>query len=249
MTGKQPILFPRTPGHPLVSVMIPSRDRPKWLCEAVDSCVSLAGNKEHLQFVFKIDSDDQETYNVVTHISSLFPKGYVKILSSPRGRGYLDMQTWVDWMCRASDGDWLFLFNDDARIKTEQWDLLLAGADLNGVWHKVPEVCILNAPTEGRVQPTEFIFMRRSAFEILGHFSGGPHCDNWAWQVFSFIGSAYFAPIAVEHQQDKEDKVRGEGHVHRLSTGPNFNSVEAIRARMEDAKKLLDFIERKRAGK
>lgn len=232
--------FLRGPG-PLVSVLIPTRGRKDWLLQAIDSLWSLAHDQKWLELVLKVDDDDAETIEVAKRLP--IP---VKMIVSPRGNGYLDMHLWVNQMAAVAEGDWLFLFNDDARMATEKWDWLLYHTELDKSWHKNPDVCLLAAQTEGAPFNTEFVILRRKTFDIIGHFALGPHNDTWIWQVMKFCGSAYYCPLIVQHFQGKidNDATWDEGHVHRLVTGPAFNSVESIRQRMEDVGKVVDYLEK-----
>lgn len=69
------------------------------------------------------------------------------------------MHHWVNDLCALAAGDWLFLFNDDARMRTNDWDQWLLNAELK---HSVPgleDICLLVAETINRPTATEFMFL------------------------------------------------------------------------------------------
>ena len=238
---------------PLCSVLLPTRGRVKDLCEAVDSLYSLAQNKDNVEFVFKADTDDLPTIRFIESLKELIGESKVKAVISPRGDGYHSMHEWCTAMALVSTGDWLLLFNDDARMRTEGWDGYLRGADLDGTWHKVSDVCLLVAPTLRAVggqlalDPfvNEFIFMRRKCVEIMGHFSASPHNDNYLWSVFLLVASAFRADIIhVTHlSEHMKDEVREASEAAYKVTVPQLNSPEVIKCKLEDAAKLLAYVE------
>lgn len=227
---------------PLVSILIPTRGRPQGLVESIASCWNNAAEKHLLEFILKVDEDDDATQSAV---HQLMAKG-LKIGGgvSPRGRGYPDMPLWVDAMCREAKGDWLFLFNDDAKIVTPGWDQHLLHTPTEFIWHGIPDICCLAAHTLGRTQSTEFIFLRRKVFELWGHWSLDPHCDNWAYSTLAMVGSAFMCPINIEHNQGGgNDKTFQESEAQRAVSARDFNSSKAIRTRLADAAKLMDYID------
>ena len=233
--------FPHTSGTPLVSVLIPTRGRPDHLCRAVDSCYSLAKDKSLLEFIFKVDDDDPETMETISKIEKIAP---CKTIVSPRGRGYPEMHTWVNQMSEVAEGRWLFLFNDDALIRTEAWDQLILFIGTSKPWHGFTKACLLIAPTIGRPFAQEFIMLRRDTFKLLGHFSLSPHNDNWIYSLMNFCGAILFTEIQIEHLSDTiGDKTREESEEAYKTTIYTLKSIEARKNKLEDARKIIEYFE------
>lgn len=231
--------FPRGNG-PLISVLIPTRGRPAHLCRAVDSCWSLAKDKSLIEFIFKIDDDDTETISTVEKIEKITP---CKKIISPRNRGYWEMDRWVNEMSGLADGDWLFLFNDDALIKTEAWDQLILFIGTSKPWSGFTKCCLLMCPTIGRPFAQEFIMLRRDTFKMLGHFSLSPHNDNWIYSLMNFVGAVLWTQIEIDHLSDRiGDKTREESVEAYKTTISTIKSVEAKKLKMIDAQKLVDYM-------
>jgi len=167
------------------------------------------------------------------------------VLSGPRGKGYLDMHLWVNQMAAVATGDWLYLFNDDARMLAEKWDLVLRLANVNGLWHGVDDVCMLVTPTEGRPFANKFFLLRRKVFGVLGHISLNPHTDSWIQAVMSMVASSLrLGKVHVRHVSHLlDDLTRKESVASYAVAGPDYNSAWAIRQRIQDAGKVLDYIE------
>lgn len=237
-------MFPRDDG-PLVSVLIPTRGRPKHLCEAIDSVYSLAQDKSLIEFILKIDDDYLETINVSNRLSAVLP---LKVVVSPRGNGYHDMHHWVNDMCAIATGDWLFLFNDDARMTTENWEqsllqLVILRPGDNESRFDGNDVCSLVVHTEDRPQATEFMFVRRKVYEILGHYSLWEHCDAWMNSVMSSINSSFVFPsISIKHLDNTIiDNTREDVEKAYIESG-NMITTKLIKERIKDSEKLIDYI-------
>ncbi len=238
--------FPRGKG-PLVSVLLPTRNRTDHLYQAVASLFASCADKTLVEYIVKADDDDTPTIDLVTGMIKDGLQG--KLLVGPRGRGYLDMHHWVNDMAREAGGDWLFLWNDDARMATMHWDqhLLNAAIGKDCPWHGVKEVCMLVAPTVGRPDAAEFAFVRRECVEILGHYSLNPHNDNWIYSVVCFVHAAFRVSINVRHlshsEDMDEDDVRREVLKAYETAGKDLNSIQAMRQKLADVGKLVDYIE------
>ncbi|MCG5625754.1 hypothetical protein LLG31_25710, partial [Klebsiella pneumoniae] len=79
-------------------------------------------NKDCLEFIIKVDADDECTIALVDELKKQF---CIYAIISPRGRGYHDVASWVNQMASVAKGDWIFVFNDDSLMRTENWDLLV----------------------------------------------------------------------------------------------------------------------------
>lgn len=237
--------FPRGPG-PLVSVLLPTRGRPEGLAHSLDSLFSLSHEPAQIEVLLKIDDDDGPTHELVRRLRGALP-GQCRVFSGPRGNGYADMHLWLNQLAAEARGDWLMIWNDDARMATHSWDLFLKLAQFGKLWHGNPGVCLFYLQTEGRPYATEFFLVRREALGVLGYLANGPHADSWVYHVFWSVGSAFQAPVIVRHLQGEgNDATWVEGDVVRKATGPDFNTMAAVRQRLHDALKLMDYVEGKK---
>lgn len=236
--------FPRGPG-PLVSIMIPTRGRPEHLLAAIDSAVSLAVDSSRLEFLLKIDDDDAPTIQTADRLMASFPSLKIRVVVSPRGRGYHEMHEWINQLAAQADGDWVFLFNDDARFKTPEWDALLTVMGTKNAWVGIGDVCLLVAPTIGRPMTQEFFFLRRKVVHLLGHLSLSPHNDNWIYTVMKFCGCTMQCPIEIEHLSDViADEIRDSTVEAYRTTSRTIESIEARRQMWLDANTLLCHLEK-----
>lgn len=240
-------MFPRGNG-PLVSVLIPTRGRHRWLTEAIDSIYSLAHDKSLIEFIIKADVDDIDTINEIMRLSNIIP---IKTIISPRGRGYLDMHHWVNEMCAISTGDWLYLFNDDTRMTTQDWDQRLLTSNLywdlgttNVFWESFNLITLVT-PVVDRPEDRAFMFVRRKIYEILGHYSLSIYNDVWIYTIMNFLNLTNLIDIYVDHARKfVKDQVRAETDVLCRGSSLELYSNGSIRDRLEDARKIMDYIEK-----
>lgn len=228
---------------PLVSVLLPTRGRSQSLCEAIDSIYSLAKDKGSCEFILKIDDDDLETQATAKALSAIIP---LKMIVSPRGNGYHDMHHWVNEMSSLATGDWLFLFNDDARMKTHDWDKLLTDMHVVESIEGISDICVLVLNTLNRPHAREFMLVRRSLYQILGHYSLSPHNDRWMYAVANMLNVTFEFQIDIEHRdQQMSDEVREHVLAAYTVTSGTLNSLEAIRGKIKDSLTLLEYLESK----
>lgn len=103
---------------PLVSAIIPTRNRSESLATTMNSLLSTAKDPDRIQFVLKFDDDDAQRLKE-------WPRN-VKVVVTPRGAGYTDMPRFVYEACAVAEGVWSFLIDDDAWIEGRDWDEQLA---------------------------------------------------------------------------------------------------------------------------
>lgn len=235
-------MFSRGKG-PLVSVLLPTRGRPKWLAECVDSLYSLAKNPRELEFLFKVDTDDTETQGTVLGLAKMLP---ARVIISPRGRGYLDLHEYVNALSAAATGDWLFIFNDDARMLTQDWDEVIRTADPTKIpkWGGSDEVALLAPQVRERDTSWEFPILRRRTYQILGHFSRHLSSDSWIYWVMSGLDAAIsLSQIEVTHfVNDVQDQVNKEGRAAIQAEMPDLSTPELKRLQELDRSVIRQYM-------
>ena len=86
-----------------------------------------AHNPEKIQFCIKIDNDNKEFVKKFLKSLEKFQCNFV-ILSSPRGRGYIDLWHWVNYLFNVSSKKSNFVMNtsDEMYVKEKNWDINLS---------------------------------------------------------------------------------------------------------------------------
>lgn len=235
--------FSRGPG-PLVSILFPTRGRPEGLCKAVDSLWSLCRDKSLMEIIYWADDDDQPTVDLLRRLHSV-PDLHIWGFVCPRGRGYHDMHHWVNEMAQKARGDWLIIWNDDAVMRTQDWDQVLLGCSPDSFnWHGAEDVICLVAKTINHPGAAGFFFLRRKVVEILGQFSRIPHNDTWVTTLMRSVDSLYNVDaILIEHNSESKDATWNEGIEARSTMEYTIHNPRGRVDKMEDALKLARYIE------
>ena len=244
--------FPRTPNKPLVSVIFPSRGRPEWLLESINSLLDQADDTTRIEIILRIDEDDAPTQLQAGYLLERLGKSNFNYIIGPRGNGYQDIHLWLNELAKKSSGDWVFIWNDDARMMTKSWDTYLESAAMANCWHCCPEdICMAIPDIDGKGKSAyDFFMLRRKTVEVLNHVCMSPYGDAYIAQVMNIINTvSHVLNIKVHHARDTaahEYGQRGLPENFWLSSG-TLASVPAAMSKISDASRLLSHIARRDA--
>ena len=175
---------------PKISVLLPTRKRIDSLRRSVESLQSTCTQSE-LEFLLFLDDDDTETIEAIERD----PIADSKVLLAPR-KGYIKLHEYVNSLCEIAEGDWLFLWNDDAIMETHGWDAIVGS--FNGQFVVVnPETNHANHPRENCIFP----IVPRKWFELLDHFALSNHNDTYVEQIANTLGIRRDVEIRVRHDR------------------------------------------------
>ena len=200
-------LFKRGPG-PLVSFLLPTRGRPEQLKRAVASLYDNALSRDSLEVLIKLDDDDPESLEAARCLVSTYPN--INVGSGPRGNGYHDLHHWFNDMAYGAHGDWLFIFTDDAVMKTEHWDQVLQSVGTKAPWPAMDDVCLLAPHVPSNPKGCDFPVLRRNTHRILGTFGPTPFVDAWLRTLMTFTGAMLQPPIDIVHEKPDHTPLHGD---------------------------------------
>jgi len=190
----------------LVSVLLPTRGRPELMLKSVSSIIKNAHHPEQVQILLKIDNDDKDTYmDCYPELEKL--TSHYKVLYSPRGLGYGDLHTHINDLCAIAEGEYLFLWNDDAKLVTPNWDEIIN--EYREGLHGSPMVVIQIDDKHG--WKFGFPFVHREIYNAMGHFSLNAHNDTWMHYVAHDAG--------IERM---EERILSEHNRYDLTADPNM---------------------------
>ncbi len=224
-------------GGKLVSVLLPSRGYPQGLLHAVSSLVSRCTDLQSIEILIRLDDDDTESQKVVELINGVYGSQVaIRAIIGLRGNGYGDLHKFVNELCAVSKGDFLLLFNDDAVMDTECWDIKFARFR--------NEFCVLRlwSPIPRDVSyHTAFPAVHRKVYQVIGHLSGHHFYDTWIRHISWGAGIERRCGVSVTHKQrhkaPSNDTARGEGKA-------NFKSAELAQMRETDLERVKSYISR-----
>lgn len=202
----------------MISVLVPSRNRPTLLRESLSSLGY--GDFETLVYIDNDDPSRREYMEV--------PTTYTLV---GKRHGYPGLQHYINELCKLASGDWLFLWNDDALMKTPDW------------WKKVPETDkpeVINF--DANPLNNLFPLVSRQMYETLGHFSLSPHNDSWVQDIANQVGIHTHVPgVEIYHRRmELNDKTKFETQAAYATTSPAYDAMWELRDK--DAKKIMEVL-------
>jgi hypothetical protein len=211
---------------------------------SVKSLLDNASNKNVIEILYKVDSDDKPSVDAVLELSSLVT---TKMIVSPRGRGYEGLHEYINELSKIATGDWLFIWNDDALMLTKGWDHIISQVSpASGMGFRGgDDICLMAPKVIQREISWEFPILRRKVVEILGHFSNSYSSDSYVYWVMSRLNAALFLEdIKVTHVQNEIDDVtKREGRdASNEYMEKVLNSPEMMAMQKEDWKTLEKHI-------
>lgn len=229
--------------NPNFSILLPTRNRVDKLTDAIHSLYSKAKYKEKVEFCIKIDDDDTETINYIKNLSKFIN---IKYDISPREGGYADLYKFFNKCCEISTGNWLFLFNDDGRMLTEHWDKILLEINPFEVkgWKGTKDICLLSPSIKHKNASFIYPILKRSTYEILGHFSNGFYSDDYIYKVMSPLDAAIYVEkvLVSEISETMIDQVYEEGrHAYKTDCFKLIN--DALKNIETDIYKLISHMQ------
>jgi glycosyltransferase involved in cell wall biosynthesis len=151
---------------PEISVLLPSRGRPGPLAESVASLRDLADRPDRVEVLVAADPDDPDTAEAATACGG-------RVWVAPERYGYAMLHEYVNRLAVMAEGEWLLLWNDDARMLTHGWDSRTTEAPPGVLWPRHNGSPYLNV----------FPVVHRRVVDLIGHFSLSPHCDSWMQDI------------------------------------------------------------------
>ena len=230
----------------LISVLIPSSNRPQGLRELCDSLFNNANNPNQIEVIVYFDLDDSYIPEYVEYFNELTLKytNPVKTIIGPK----LVLSDYPNKLLQIASSDIFMNLGDDMRCKAKGWDEIIIEA-INEYPDKINFVYVDDGYWGPNLASHHII--HRNYVECLGYFYPPffdfGYSDAWMFQVAQKVGRIKFLPILFEHMhysigkgdfdQTYQDKLeKNQNNIY----GDLFVSTEYLRD--QDVKKLQSYI-------
>lgn len=204
----------------MISVLMPSRQRPGLAQESIESL-----GKGDFEVLIWLDADDPD---LEAYKSLKLGKYFIR-----QRVGYPGFHEMVNLLAAKAKGDWLLLWNDDALMSPPDWHKKINMRDSR-------KPVVLNFFAPGVMDNNLFPVVSRSMYEAMGHFSLSPHCDSWVQDTANELG-IHESVVGIEawHRRDIiSDATKTHSQATYAQTSPRYNSVEIQNLRNEDKRKV-----------
>lgn len=210
----------------MISVLMPSRGRSDMARESVKSL----GNGD-FEVLIWVDEDDPQLAEYLA-LSAHNIQIYVK----PRV-GYENFHEMINFLADEAGGEWLMLWNDDARMRTDNWTDILQ----EELWDE-PVVLNFFNPYQGILNL--FPVISRTLYEAMGHFSLSTHCDTWVEDIANRLDIHIpVYGITAEHiRESVDDETKSETQAVYAVSSPRYFGPELEAKRCEDIEKIKGLL-------
>ena len=187
----------------LISLLCPSRGRPKKLARLIKSIANTATIPSRIEILIYVDDDDPEKFEYILSHKNLVLDPLISKLKN--------IDLFVDQPFRTpilnnilsdrAQGNILMITNDDQIFRDKNWDIRI-----DEEARKFPDNIYCMWFNDGRYQEKicTFPILSREWVDTIGyiepflfeHFN----CDLWTWQIGKMIDRLHYIPdILVEH--------------------------------------------------
>jgi len=198
-----------------VAVLLPTRSRTDALTASITSIVELADDVSRIQVLLGLDDDDQVGLNHFTNVIQPFLDEHEVDYEAQsfKSMGYAGLNQYYNQLARSTTADWLFVWNDDAVMKTQGWDTEIA--------KYTGEFKLLKVHTHNDHPYSIFPIVPKIWYDMFRHLSRHQMIDAELSQMAFLLDLMQVIDVDVVHNQveltkDESDplkpKLRFEGN-------------------------------------
>ena len=232
-----------------VSVLVPTRKRPKMMFEALKSLWKTASKEGGVEYLIALDDDDQESidYFKKTIIPYMDKKKIdYEVHVVPRW-GYERLNEYLNYLASKANGAWYLFFNDDARMKSKDWD--------KTIYKHTGKFRILRVKDNHEHPYAIFPIIPHAFYVLTGSISPQQMTDAWVSQV-AYLCDIMENEYDIEIFHDRHDitgnpETNDETFKNRpqLEGDPgnpmDLNSPQMIQRRYIDCAKIMWYLRQK----
>jgi len=182
----------------VISVLLPTRGRREVLKSSLESLITKAKNPEKVELLLGIDDDDEGLREYIeAEIAPMLREHKVECRANIfKPLGYENLHVYVNTLAGNASGEWLFFWNDDGVMVTDNWDEVIRG--YTGQFK-------LLAPRDNHNGHPYAIFpiVPRDWFMLIDHLSQNAQNDAWLSHIAYMLD--IFERIDVEFIHDRAD--------------------------------------------
>lgn len=178
-----------------IAILLPTRGRTDALDRSLLGLLEKTSDLDSVQVLLGLDTDD--SVGIAHFQDKLQPKldqldvDYTAMTFAPMGYGRLN--EYINELAKNSSADWLFFWNDDAVMESQDWDLEI-------VKH-TGEFKLLAVHTHNDHPYSIFPILPRAWLDVIGHLSLHSMTDAWLSQIAYMIDIWERIDINVLHDR------------------------------------------------
>lgn len=185
----------------MISILIPSRGRVKFLDRTIKSIWDTSSSKGAVEILLRVDEDDKETINYLNNLKHL---SSIQVVIGSRKEGYKSLPYFFNEIAKVAKGNPLMCCNDDVIFETKDWDKIIeevAGYYYDGIF---------NIGVNTRLNREIFVFsvISKQWVEIVGYINDTRlfYSDVFLKDVSDALGRSIYLPdVIIEHDWKRTD--------------------------------------------
>lgn len=226
-----------------ISILLPTRGRSEQLERSIYSLFELAADTNSIEILFGVDNDD--AVGLEFFLSNIIPwinKNKINhkiIIFEPMG--YHNLHVYLNSLAENSSGRWMFFWNDDAIMKTPNWDTYIR--------ERVDDFKLLSVITHNEHPFSIFPIIPRQWYTILGYISQHSLNDAYVSNIAYALDIFERIPIYCDHDradltgnnndQTFKNRIVLEGNPENIW---DFNHPDNAKKRYDDMAKLATWM-------
>lgn len=230
----------------VISILLPTRGRREVLKTSLEGLINKAAIPGRVELLLGIDEDDQGIQEFLkSEITPMLKDLGVECRASVfKPLGYENLHQYVNHLASISSGEWLFFWNDDGVMITQDWD--------NVIDSYTGEFKLL-APKDNHNGHPYAIFpiVPKDWFILMGHLSMNAQNDAWLSHIAYMLD--IFERIDVEFVHDRADMTgnnddetfKNRKYMEGNPSDPrDFGHPDMQKARVQTVQKIAWFLEK-----
>lgn len=227
-----------------IAVLLPTRSRTTALTSSVTSIVELAKDVSRIQILFGFDNDDEvglEHFETVIQ-PYLDQHNVAYEAQAFDSMGYAGLNRYYNHLGQSADADWLFVWNDDAVMETQNWDSVIESY--------TGQFKLLKVHTHNEHPYSIFPIVPRDWYEIFGHFSRHQMIDAELSQMAFVLDLMQVIDVYVTHNQveltkDSTDPLKPKMRFEGNPESPwDFHNPAVTRQRYRDCDRIAEHMQK-----
>ena len=238
---------------PIVSILIPTRNRVNKLKKCLDNLFKTCYDKYNFEVLCGVDNDDCETIDFLDEYIINHPN--VKYFLFEKG-GYKNIYKISNYLALQSSGHFLFLYADDSEIISYNWDLVIKEHNnkiitLNPLVNSLKHYVRNLDPNIPKYVWFIYPIIPKKLVDIIGRTSNNTATDSWISELVyqAQIPNIQEDNIIIEHY--RFDETQNEDHIDSLYykvandrkfVSTDFYSEYQVQERIKDIEKIKSYI-------
>jgi hypothetical protein len=233
-----------------ISVILPTRGRTEVLKKSIMTLVDNAKDPQSFEILLGLDEDDNKIIDYIkSDIAPILQTQKIETRANIfKPLGYENLHTYVNTLAGNANGDWIFFWNDDCLMETENWDEVISSY--------TGEFKLLAPKDNHEGHPYAILpIVPRDWFILIGHLSQNAQNDAWLshiaymLDIFERIDVSFIHDRADITGNNNDETFKNRKYMEGNPENPgDFGHPDMQNARVATAHKIAWFMEKTGIG-